>query len=81
LRVDLSPHAWRGDTLRQQSEPQILRDIGVLIFIDQNEAKARLILPQDFRLLAEQPDVLQKKIAEIGGVEDFQPLLVRLVKL
>ena len=66
--------------LRQQTQPEILGDVGVLIFVDQNEFEARLILPQHFRVLAEQPDVLQQKIAEIGGVEDFQPLLKRLVE-
>ena len=32
-------------------------------------------------MLAEQPDVLQQQIAEIGGVEDFQPLLIARVEL
>ena len=67
--------------LRQQPQPQILRDIGVLVLIDQDEFEPRLILPQHFGLLAEQPDVFQQQIAEIGGVEDFQPLLIGLVEL
>ena len=32
-------------------------------------------------MLAEQADVLQQQIAEIGGVEDFQPLLIAGVEL
>ena len=32
-------------------------------------------------MLAKQPDVLQQKIAEIGGVEDLQPFLVAGVEL
>ena len=32
-------------------------------------------------MLAEQPDVLQKQVAEVGGVERLQPLLVRQVEL
>jgi len=32
-------------------------------------------------MLAKQPDVFQQQIAEIGGVEDFQPLLVAGVEL
>ena len=66
--------------LRQQPQPQILRHVGVLIFVDQDEFEARLILPQHFGLLAEQPDALQQQIAEVGGVEDLQPLLKRLVE-
>ena len=70
--------AWRP--LRQQPQPQILRHVGVLVFVDQNEFEAPLILPQHFGLLAEQPDAFEQEIAEVGGVEDFQPLLKRLVE-
>ena len=42
--------------------------------------EAVLILAQHVGLLAEQPDAFEQKIAEIGGVEDFQPLLERLVE-
>ena len=66
--------------LRQQPQPQILRDVGVLIFVDQNEFEARLILAQHFGMLAEQPDAFEQQIAEIGGVENLQPLLKRLVE-
>ena len=66
--------------LREEPQPQILRDVGVLIFVDQDEFEARLILAQHFSLLAEQADVLEEEIAEIGGVEDFQPLLIGLVE-
>ena len=67
--------------LRQQPQPQILRHVGVLVLVDQDEFEARLILPQHFGLLAEQPDAFEQQIAEVGGVEDFQPLLKRLVEL
>ena len=69
-------HSPLAAALRQQPQPEILRHVGVLVFVDQDEAEARLILAQHFRLLAEQADVLQQEIAEIGGVEDFQPLLI-----
>ncbi len=58
-----------------------MRDIGVLVFVDQNIFEARLILPQHFGLLAEQPDTFQQQIAEVGGIENFQPLLIGLVEL
>ena len=32
-------------------------------------------------MLAKQPDVFQQQIAEIGGVEDFQPLLIARIEL
>ena len=38
-------------------------------------------MPQHVGLFAEQPDAFQQQIAEVGGVEDFQPLLKRLVEL
>ena len=65
----LSPHAGRGGRrrrLRQQSQPQILRDVGVLIFVDQDEFETVLVLPQYVGVLAKQPDVFQQQIAEIG---------------
>ncbi len=80
---DLSPQAGRGKRrrLRQQPQPQILCDVGVLIFVHQNEFEAVLVLPEYIGMFAEQPDVFQQEIAEIGGVEDFQPLLINCVKL
>src|SRR5882757_796382 len=75
----LSPQAGRGKRrrrLRQEPQPQILRDVGVLIFVDQDELEAVLVLPQHVGMLAEQPYVLEQEIAEIRGVEDLQPLLV-----
>ena len=62
--------------LRQQPQPQILRHVGVLIFVHQDELEALLVLPQHVRVLPEQPDVLQQQVAEVGGVERLQPLLI-----
>ncbi len=66
--------------MRQQPQPQILRHVGVLILVDQDELEAALILPEHVGLLAEQPDAFEQQVAEIGGVENFQPLLKRLVE-
>ena len=44
---------WLGRCLRQQPQPQILRDVGVLIFVDQDVFEAVLVLPQDVRVFAE----------------------------
>ena len=67
--------------LRQQPQPQILCDVGVLVFVDQDEFEALLVLPEDVRVLAEDADVFQQQIAEIGGVQDLQPLLVARIEL
>ena len=67
--------------LRDQPEPQILRDVGVLILVHQNVLESPLILREHLGVLAKQPDTLQQQVAEIGGVENLQPLLERLVEL
>src|SRR3981189_691790 len=67
----LSPRAGRGRRrrggrrrrLRQQSQPEILRDVGVLIFIHQNELEAVLVVSEHVGVFAEQPDVLEQQIA------------------
>ena len=66
--------------LADQPQPEILRDVGVLVFVDQNEPEALLILAQHLRLLAEQPQHLDQQVAEIGGVERLQPVLIGLVE-
>jgi hypothetical protein len=43
---------------RQQPQPQILRDVRILIFVDQDELEPPLILPQHLGLFAEQADAL-----------------------
>ena len=58
-----------------------MRDVGVLVFVDQDEFEAALIISQHVRVLAEQADVFQQQIAEIGGVEDLQPLLIVRIEL
>ena len=67
--------------LRQQPQPQILRHVGVLVLVDQDVFETLLVLAKNFRRCAEQADILQQKIAEVGGVERLQPLLIGDVKL
>ena len=66
---------------RQQPEPEILRDVRILIFIDQNEAKPPLILLQNVNVLLEDRHHMQKQIAEVAGVQRQQAGLVLLVNL
>src|SRR5262245_15759090 len=62
--------------LPQQPQPEILRHIGVLVLVDQHVAEAGLILAQHLALLAEKTDALEQEVAEVGGVEDLEPLLI-----
>ena len=71
----------RARRLRQQPQPQILRHVRVLVLVDQDELEALLILPQHVRMLAEQADAFEQQVAEVGGVERLQPLLIRLIEL
>jgi hypothetical protein len=74
--------AWGGTrALPQQPQPQILRDVGVLVLVHQNVLEPRLVLPQHLGLLAEQPDAFQQQVAEVGGVEHLQPVLERRIEL
>ena len=68
-------------SLRQQPQPQILRHVGVLILVHQDVSKPLLVLPQHVRMLAEQADAFQQQVAEVGGVQRLQPLLIGEVEL
>ncbi len=67
--------------LPEEPQPEILRDVGVLILVHQNVPKPQLVLAQHLGLLAEQPDAFQQQVAEIGGVEHLQPVLIGGVEL
>ncbi len=57
--------------LGQQAQPEILRDIGVLILVHQNIAKALVIVGQYVRVFTEEPQAFQKQISKITGIENF----------
>ncbi len=63
-------------SLREQAQPEILRDVGVLILVHQHVAETVLVLRQHVRLFLKQPDVFQQQIAEIDGVQRLQPRLI-----
>ena len=56
-------------------------DIAVLVLVHQHVAEALVVLPQHVGLLPEQSDVLEQQVAEIGGVEGLQPLLIGGIEL
>ena len=67
--------------LCEQAQPEILRDIGILIFVDEHIFEALLIGGQDVGILAEQAQIFEEKIAEIGGIQLFQAFLIEFVQL
>jgi hypothetical protein len=65
---------------REQAQPQILRDIGVLVFVNQQVPELPLIPRQDLGLLRKQRDRMQQQVAEIAGVQRAQSFLILAVE-
>ncbi len=65
--------------LGQEPQPQILRDVGVLVLVDQDIAEAPVVVGEDLGVLGEQGQVVQQEVAEIDGVDGRQALLIALV--
>ena len=68
-------------TLREQAQPEILRDVRVLILVDQDVAELRMKIPKQIRVLLEDRDVVDQQVAEVAGVQHLQPRLVDFVTL
>ena len=66
--------------LGQQAQPQILGDVGILIFVDEDVAEAPVILVEHAGVVLEDLDRVHQQVAEIGRVQLAEPLLVRLVE-
>ena len=67
--------------LGEQPQPEILGDVGVLVLVDQHVAEALVILGEHVLVLAEDPQRLEEQVAEIGGVERLEAILVGGVEL
>ena len=65
-----------GGAAGQQAQPQVLGDVGVLVFVDQHVAEPGLVVREHLRVVAEQPQHLQQQVAEVCRVELLQALLV-----
>jgi hypothetical protein len=63
-------------TLRQEPQPQILREVGVLVFVDQQIAKALLVIGEDLGVTAEQRQIMEQKIAKIDRIDGREALLI-----
>ena len=66
--------------LCEQPQPQILRDVGVLIFVHQHIFEAFLIFGEDFGMLLKDAQSFEQQIAEIDRVQNFQPRLIGCIE-
>ena len=62
--------------LGEQPEPQILGDIGVLVFVDQHVAETALVVGEHVRMILEDAQHFEQEVAEVAAVQDLQALLV-----
>ena len=67
--------------LRQEPQPQILRDVGVLVFVDQHVAETLLEIGEHVDVLLEEAKAFEQQVAEVGGVQGLQPLLILGIEL
>ena len=66
--------------LGEQSQPEILRAVGVLIFVDENIFEPLLIAFQYLPVGFQQVENMEQKIAEVAGVQRDQSGLIGSVK-
>jgi hypothetical protein len=67
--VVVADHADVLPLLGQQPQPQVLRDVGVLVLVDQDVAEAVVVLGQHVGVLLEDGQVVQQQVAEVAGVQ------------
>ena len=65
-----------GRAAGNQPQPQILGDVGVLVLVDQRVAEAALVVGEHVGVVQEQAQHLEQQVAEVGGVELLEALLV-----
>ena len=81
-RLVVIPHAADVPMrLRQQPQPQILADVGILILVHQNVAEPPLILRQHIRVGLKDHHAMQQQIAKIAGIQRAQPFLILRIQL
>src|SRR2546422_3350926 len=66
--VVISHHADVAVLLREGADDEILRAVGILVFVDEDVLEAILILLFDVRRLAKQSHDLQQQVVKIQGV-------------
>ncbi len=66
--------------LREEPEPEILRDVGVLILVHQHVFKAVLIFAQNLRVFLKEAEAFEQQITEVSCVQNFEAFLVGSVE-
>ena len=57
-----------------------MRHVGVLVLIDENVTESLLVLGEHGGIPAENREIVQQEVAEIGGVEFRKPRLVLAIE-
>ena len=66
---------------REQAQPQVLGDVGVLILVNKDKPEPVLVGLEDRRVGLEDAEVVEQQVAEVGGVELEQTVLIGLIDL
>ena len=53
----------------EEAEPEVLGDVGVLVFVDEDVAEPALVLGEDVGVVLEDGDGVEQEVAEVAGVE------------
>ena len=67
--------------LSQQTQPKILGDVRILIFVDQHIVELALIVSEYIGVIEKQRHTVKQKIAEIGGIQDLKSILIDFIQL
>ena len=67
--------------LGEKAQPEILGDVGILIFIDQHIFEAALIILENIGMGLENAQHFQQQVAEVSGVHDLEPRLIFRIEL
>ena len=67
--------------LREEPQPEVLGDVGVLVFVDEDVAEPALVLREHVRVRLEDRQHVEQQVAEVDGVQRAQAFLVLRVEL
>jgi len=67
--------------LGEQAQPKVLGHVDVLVFIYQDVVESPVVVRQHLGVVPEQGQAVQQQVAEIGGVEHAQAILIGGVNL
>ena len=79
--VIIADAAYISVPLRQHPKPQVLGDVGVLVFVNHHITELALVFLQNVRLVFKQLQTKQEQVAEIRCVDLFQALLIITIEI